>query len=195
MQVNQGQRTVRDTTHKYVTTVAARDLIPLGKRQWGMTVTVITDPTPANNVTWTLVYNLANTNLSSNLNWQITKDQLQVPPKFFGVAFSDETTPITAGTGKVTFHMPFNMTLTEVIVELGTAQASGTIFTVDLNQSGVSVLSTKATIDNTEETSITAATPPVISVSALTKGSKMTVDVDQVGNGSALGGKIWLIGV
>lgn len=110
------------------------------------------------------------------------------------VACSDETTALTAGTSKVTFHMPYAYTLTEVIAELVTPQTSGAIFTVDINEAGVSILSTKLTIDNTEETSLTAATPPVISDAALAKGAKITVDIDQIGDGTAKGLKIHLIG-
>ena len=43
------------------------------------------------------------------------------------------------------------MTLTSVRASLSTAQTIGSIFTVDINESGSSVLSTKLTIDNTEK--------------------------------------------
>ena len=86
------------------------------------------------------------------------------------------------------------MTLTEVRASLTTAQASGTIFTVDINEGGTSVLSTKLTIDNTELTSTTAATPAVISDTALADDAEITIDIDQVGDGTATGLKITLIG-
>ena len=112
------------------------------------------------------------------------------------VACGDEATPITVGTAKVTFRNPFNatFTLTHVKASLTTAQASGSIFTVDINEGGVSILSTKLTIDNTEETSETAATPPVISDASLAPDGEITIDVDQVGNGTAAGLKVYLIG-
>lgn len=110
------------------------------------------------------------------------------------IACSDETTALTAGTGKVTFHMPFAFTLTEVIAGLTTPQSSGSIFTVNVNEAGSSILSTKLTIDNGEETSLTAAAPPVISDTALAKGAKITIDVDQVGDGTATGLKVYLVG-
>lgn len=110
------------------------------------------------------------------------------------VACSDETTPLTTGTAKVTFRMPYAFTLTSVKGSLTTAQVSGSIFTVDLNEAGTSVLSTKLTIDNTEKTSVTAATAAVISDSALAADAEMTVDIDQIGNGTAAGFKITLIG-
>jgi len=110
------------------------------------------------------------------------------------VAASDETTALTTGTAKVTFRMPHAMTLTAVRASLSTAQASGSIFTVDINEGATSVLSTKLTIDNTEKTSTTAATAPVISDSALADDSEITVDIDQIGNGTAKGLKVTLIG-
>ena len=110
------------------------------------------------------------------------------------LAASDETTALTAGTAKVSFRMPFAMTLTEVRASLVTAQASGTIFTVDVNKAGLGILSTRLTIDNTELTSVTAATPPVISDSALADDALITIDIDIVGDGTAKGLKVLLKG-
>lgn len=110
------------------------------------------------------------------------------------IACGDETTAIAAGNAKVTFRMPFAMKLTAVRASLTTAQASGSIFTVDVNDSGSSILSTKLTIDNTEKSSTTAATPPVISDADLADDAEITIDVDQVGSGSAAGLKVYLIG-
>jgi hypothetical protein len=109
-------------------------------------------------------------------------------------ACSDETTAITAGTTKVTFRLPCAFILTEVRASLSTAQTSGSIFTVDINLGGVSILSTKLTIDNTEKTSLTATTPAVISNTTMTDDGEITVDIDQIGNGTAKGLKITLIG-
>lgn len=111
------------------------------------------------------------------------------------IAASDESTALSTGTGKVTFRMPYAMTLTEVRASLTTAQSSGSTFTVDINESGASILSTKLTIDNTEKTSTTAATPAVISDADLADDAEITVDIDQIGNGTAKGLKITLIGV
>jgi hypothetical protein len=110
------------------------------------------------------------------------------------VAASDETTALTTGTAKITFRMPRAVTLTSVRASLTTAQASGSIFTVDINEAGTSILSTKLTIDNTEKTSTTAATPPVISDVNLADDAEMTIDIDQIGDGTAKGLKVTLIG-
>jgi hypothetical protein len=109
-------------------------------------------------------------------------------------ACSDENTAITVGTAKVTFRMPYAMTLTSVRASLSTAQTSGTIFTIDVNQGGVSIFSTRPTIDNGEKTTTTAATPSVLSTTALTDDAEITVDVDQIGDSTAKGLKITLIG-
>ncbi len=113
-------------------------------------------------------------------------------PVQIGVAVSDETTAITTGTAKVTFRMPFAMTLTSVRASLNTASSSG-IPAIDLNEAGVSVFSTTLTIDANELTSTTAATAAVISDSALADDASMTVDIDTAGTG-AKGLKLWLIG-
>lgn len=110
------------------------------------------------------------------------------------VACSDETTALAAGAGKVTFRMPYAFTVTAVRASLKTAQSSGSAITVDINEAGVSILSTKITIDNTERTSTTAATAPVISDPSLADDAEITIDLDQVGDGTAKGLKVALIG-
>ena len=116
------------------------------------------------------------------------------PTESIIIAVSDELTALVAGTGKVTFRMPYAFTLTGIRASLTTAQTSGSIFTVDVNEGGASILSTKITIDNTEKTSTTAATPAVISDTSLADDAEITIDIDQVGNGTATGLKVTLIG-
>lgn len=125
--------------------------------------------------------------LRGDATWAAIPDVIQL-------AASDETTALTTGTAKITFRMPYAMTLTAVRASLSTAQASGNIFTVDINEGGASILSTKLTIDNTEKTSTTAATAAVISDSALADDAEITIDIDQVGDGTAKGLKVTLIG-
>ncbi len=118
----------------------------------------------------------------------------QAKTEYLVLAASDESTALTAGTGKVTFRMPYAFTVSAVRASLSTAQASGSILTVDINDSGASILSTKLTIDNTEKTSTTAATAPVISDTSLADDAEITIDINQVGDGTAKGLKITLIG-
>ena len=110
------------------------------------------------------------------------------------IACSDESTALTTGTAKVTFRAPCAITLSDVRASLSTAQTSGSIFTVDINEGGTTILSTKLTIDNTEKTSKTAATPAVISDVNIADDAEITIDIDQVGDGTAKGLKVWLIG-
>ena len=118
----------------------------------------------------------------------------QAKAEYLVCAASDETTALTAGTSKITFRMPYAFTLTAVRASLTTAQTSGSIFTVDINDSGTTILSTKLTIDNTEKTSTTAATSAVISDTSLADDAEITIDIDQIGDGTAKGLKITLIG-
>jgi hypothetical protein len=116
-------------------------------------------------------------------------------PEVIGVACSDETTALTAGTAKATFRMPFAMTLTGVRGSVTTAATGGTLLTIDVNEAGVSVLSTKLTFDASEKTTTTAATAAVISDSALADDAEITIDIDAVGSTIAGAGlKVWLIG-
>lgn len=111
------------------------------------------------------------------------------------IACSDETTALTAGTAKVKFRMPYAFSLTGVKASLSAAQTGGSIFTVDINADGVSILSTKLTVDNTELTSATASTAVVISTTTLADDVEISIDIDQIGNGTAKGLKVYLIGV
>ena len=111
------------------------------------------------------------------------------------VAIGDEDTAITAGTGKAVFRMPFPMGISEVRASLKTAQASGSIFTIDINVNGTTMLTTKLTIDNTEKTSKTASTPAVIGSGIINEDAEVVIDFDQVGDGTATGPKVTFIGV
>lgn len=116
------------------------------------------------------------------------------PTESLVIAVSDEVTSLSAGATKITFRMPYAFTLTGVRGSLTTAQSSGNIFTVDINEGGSTILSTKLTIDNSEKTSTTAATAAVISDTSLADDAEMTIDIDQIGDGTAKGLKIYLIG-
>ena len=113
-------------------------------------------------------------------------------------AFGGEDDALVVGTGAITFQMPnFATTLTGVSVNVKTAPtgsaANTPSATFDLNEGGTSVLSTKITIDAGEKTSETAATPPVISDSAIAANAIMTLDIDGIGSTVAgAGGKAWI---
>lgn len=114
------------------------------------------------------------------------------PTESFVIAVGDETTPVTTGNAKVTFRMPYAFTLTDVRASLTTVSSSG-IPTVDINEAGSSILSTKLTIDASEKTSTTAAAAAVISDASLASDAEITIDIDVAGTAAA-GLKVTLIG-
>ena len=107
------------------------------------------------------------------------------------VALSDETTAITTGNAKVTIHLPFAFTLTNFVIGLTTVSSSGSV-TVDMNEAGSTVLSTKPSIDASEYLS-TTGTAAVISDASLAQWAKIEFDIDAAGTG-AKGLKVYLIG-
>ena len=110
------------------------------------------------------------------------------------VACSDETTALTTGTAKVTFRAPHALVVTEVRASVTTAP-TGAALTVDINESGTTILSTKLTIDAGEKTSTTAATAAVISDASIADDAEITIDIDQVGSTIAGAGlKVTIIG-
>lgn len=116
-------------------------------------------------------------------------------PVCIQVAVSDETTALTTGAAKVTFRAPYAFTLTSVRASVTTAPTGGTLLAVDINEGGVSVLSTVLTFDASEKTTTTAATPAVISDSSIADDAEITIDIDAVGSTVAGAGlKVTLIG-
>ena len=112
----------------------------------------------------------------------------------FVIACSDETSDLTTGE-KVVFRMPYAYTVEAVRCSLTTAATGGTLLTVDINEGGTTILSTKLTIDASETTSTTAATPAVISDSALADDAEMSIDIDAIGSTNTGNGlKVYLIG-
>lgn len=133
----------------------------------------------------------AASNALKKLTWA---NLVKAIPQSITIACSDETTNLTTGTSKVTFRMPYAMTLTDVRASVTTAP-TGSAIVVDINESGTTLLSTKLTIDASEKTSTTAATAAVISDSALADDAEITIDIDQVGSTIAGKGlKVTLIG-
>lgn len=110
------------------------------------------------------------------------------------VSASDEITPLTTGTAKITFRMPYAFTLTEVRASVTTAP-TGSGITVDINEGGVSILSTEIDIDAGDKTSKDAVSQPVLSDTSLADDAEMTIDIEAVGSTVAGAGlKVSLIG-
>ena len=129
--------------------------------------------------------------LEASLAEKVAKATFPVCIQF---ACSDEETKLAVATGAITFRAPFAFTLTGVRASLTTAQTSGDILTFDINKNGASVLSTKLTIDNGEKTSTTAETLAVISDSEIADDAEITIDITGLGDGTATGLKICLLG-
>lgn len=108
------------------------------------------------------------------------------------IACSDETTDIVAAVAVVTFRMPREFTLSSVKASLNAASSSG-IVTIDIKLAGVSIFSTLLTIDESETTSVTAATPAVLSTTAMTADALMTIDITTDGT-AAKGLKVTFLG-
>ena len=125
-------------------------------------------------------------------DWQAQNLTNQIIPIM--VAVGDEASVISTGTAKVTFRSPAAFTITGVRASLKTASTTGTV-TVDINEGGTTILSTKLTIDATEKTSETAAVPAVISDAALADDAELTIDIDDAGSsGDAIGLKVYILG-
>ena len=136
--------------------------------------------------------------VQSNLPTWIDADSIthQVVVTF---ACGDETTAISATGQVLSFRMPFAMKLNAGILgvkgSLVTAGTGANLLTCDINEAGATILSTKLTFDATETTTVSAATPVVISDVNLASDAIITVDIDQLDSGGVGAGlKISLIG-
>ena len=129
------------------------------------------------------------TGLQAALDLKLEIDKLELI-----IAISDETTALTTGTAKATFRMPYAMTLTDVRASVTTAP-TGSALVIDIKESGTTIFSTKLSIDATEKTSTTAATPKVLSDTSLADDAEITINIDQIGSTIAgAGAKVTLIG-
>lgn len=104
-----------------------------------------------------------------------------LPKTELAYALSDETSNLTVGT-LITFRMPFAMTLSSVRISLNNAPTISSVI-VDVKENGVSIFSTLLSIDASEKTSVTAATPAVISDINLADDAEITVSTTQIGSG------------
>lgn len=123
------------------------------------------------------------TNTTQLATTAFVKAAIDKQPEVLMVAVSDESTAITTGTAKITFRMPFGMLGSAVRANVNTVSSSGLV-TVDIKKGGVTIFSTLLTIDASEKTSVTAATPAVLSDTAWTDDAEMAVDITVAGTGA-----------
>jgi len=86
-------------------------------------------------------------------------------------------------TGELEISYPPGFTLLDVKAHVDTVSSSGTP-TFDIKEAGTTMLSTLITIDASENSSNTAATPPVISDSTFTAFAKLTLHCTVAGTGT-----------
>ena len=95
----------------------------------------------------------------------------------------------STGTGVDEFTTWEDVHIVNVYAEHKTAGTTG-VSTYDINEDGTSILSTKLTVDSTEDDSSTAATAAVISDDFIDAGSKISFDIDGVSTTAPEGVKI-----
>jgi len=137
---------------------------------------------------------------TATLTAATTGDVLQLKgiEETFIIAASDETTDLTTGNDKVLFHSPFAFKLTGVKATVSTAPTGRTLeVDIDRVRAGAtraSVLSTLISIDASEMTSSTAATPAVISTGNDSAGAALSqvnaddtihINIDNIGSSAA----------
>lgn len=115
--------------------------------------------------------------------------KVQLPP----VACSDEFTPLTVAADIVAFHWVVDQPFSSIWAGLTTPQTDGAPITIDVKVDGLSILSTPITIDNNEQTSLTAAIQPVVTTNSITTGQRVTISITQVGDGTATGLKLYWV--
>lgn len=98
---------------------------------------------------------------------------------------------VTAGVAKEQIRMQRAYRIQELAASLAVASSSGPV-TIDMNVNGVSVLTTKLTIDEGEKTSRTAAIPYVLTGTDFALDDEFSWDVDTAGTGAA-GLKFYLV--
>jgi len=92
---------------------------------------------------------------------------------------------INSGDLLLTFPAPLSFEMDAIEMYLNTPQTSGAVIEFDLRINGVSAFSTLVTIDNGENSSNDAATPPVINNGTINKGDIITVYCTDAGDGTA----------
>lgn len=112
--------------------------------------------------------------------------------EFMVTAVSDEITPLTTGSGKLTFRVPFKLNLYQIPrASLTSGSTSGNVV-VDINSGSVSILGgTKLTVDQGQKTSTTSASQTTLASTVLTDDAEITIDVDSAGT-AATGLKVIL---
>lgn len=100
------------------------------------------------------------------------------------IAVGDLTTALTVGAGKAYWRAPAALTMKYVRASLLTASSGGDV-TLDVNEAGTTIFSTRPTIDVSETSTTTAAVPSVLSDTAIADDALITIDIDVSGTNAA----------
>ena len=88
-------------------------------------------------------------------------------------------------------RIPANMEILDIGAYVDSAGITG-VGTVDIKKNGISILSTKITIDSGEKTSKTAVTSPIISNSYIEDDAIITFDITTLQSTPAKGLVVWI---
>lgn len=108
---------------------------------------------------------------------------------------SDEGTDLTTGLKVSIRPFGFAFTITEIRGGVTTAP-TGSVLVMDVHAGGTTIMTTdKISIDATEDTSETAATPPALTTTSIGDDEKLEFYVDQIGSSVAgTGASVTIIG-
>ncbi len=166
-----------------------------------VTIPMLADGTDGELITWDACTK-ATTVPVGTIGHVLTSGGAGAEPTFQGnqesfiIAVGDETTALTTGLAKVTFRTPYAFTVTGIRASVTTAATGAVLLTVDVHESGTTIMACdKLVFDASELTTTTAATPPVVTDTALADDAQMTIDIDLVGCTIAGAGlKVTIIG-
>lgn len=115
-------------------------------------------------------------------NVQEALEALTVRPYRLMVGMGGDTADVVTG-NTVTFRAPDAFTLTSVRASVKTASTLNKV-DIDVRKNGVSVFSTRVTIDQDEKTSVTASVPAVLPAASIADDDEISVRVMDGGNGA-----------
>lgn len=121
---------------------------------------------------------------------------IQGPTEHMTFALSDETSDLAVLPAALTTRTPYEFFLTGVRAHVNVAPV-GAAIEVDINDGGISILTSPLTIDDGEKTSTTSvvSNPMGITVTIFGDDDELVFDIDQVGVGTpGKGLKVTLIG-
>src|ERR1035437_9748866 len=95
----------------------------------------------------------------------------------FGFAMSDPTTDITAGVKVPCAAMPYSCTATGVRIQVAKPAIGVLKLTIDAKINGVSIFTTKVTLDSNETVSETASVPYVLTNALITMLTSDTIEI------------------